>query len=87
MKIVILSTLLFVMLIAPGQIFAQKNILIIDGKRYELAPGPSYYDAHPEERIRDDAIQANKPLVDMQQKLMEDIRAREQGYGGEIYRD
>lgn len=33
-----------------GIMLAQKNYLIINGKRYELAPGPSYYDTHPEER-------------------------------------
>lgn len=71
MKITTLSAFLIVLLILPAQILAQKNYLIIDGKRYELAPGPSYYDTHPEERDRDAATQANKPI--------NDIRTREQG--------
>jgi hypothetical protein len=87
MKITTLSAFLVVLLILPTPILAQKNYLIIDGKRYELAPGPSYYDTHPEERARDAATQANKPLMDMRQQLIEDIRMREQGYGGGIHRD
>jgi hypothetical protein len=59
---------------------AQREYIILDGKKYELSPGPRYYDAHPEEKAMDDAIQANKPLVDMQEKLIEDIRMRQQGY-------
>lgn len=66
---------------------AQRQFLIIDGKKYELSPGPRYYDAHPEERARDTATQANKPLMDMQEKLIEDMRTREQGYGAGSYRD
>jgi len=50
-------------------------------------PKKSYYEVHPEERARDDAAQANKPLMDMQKKLIEDMRTRQQGYGGEIHRD
>ena len=42
---------------------------------------PSYYDAHPEERAIDAAIEANKPLIDMERKLIEDSRTWEQGYG------
>lgn len=48
---------------------------------------PTYYDAHPEERAMDAATQANKPLMDIYQKSIEDIRIREQGYGGGSYRD
>lgn len=87
MKIVILSVLFVILLILPAQIFAQNNYLIIDGKKYELAPGPSYYDAHPEEKAMDDAVQANKPIMDMQKKMIEDMRTRQQGYGTGNYRD
>jgi hypothetical protein len=60
MKITTLSAFLIVLLILPTPILAQKNYLIIDGKKYELAPGPSYYDAHPEERNA--TTQPNKPI-------------------------
>lgn len=79
MKITTLSAFLIVLLILPTPILAQKNYLIIDGKKYELAPGPSYYDAHPEERARDTTTQPNQPI--------NDIRAREQGYGEGNYKD
>jgi hypothetical protein len=50
-------------------------------------PQKSYYDAHPEERAKDAATQAIKPLTDMYQKLIEDNRTREQKYGGGSYKD
>jgi hypothetical protein len=47
---------------------------------------PTYYDAHPEERAIDDAIQANKPLMDMYQKSIEDIRRTSPLPSNEEYR-
>ncbi|MGA2462796.1 MAG: hypothetical protein ABSH06_00390 [Thermodesulfobacteriota bacterium] len=44
----------------------------------------TYYDAHPEEKALDPATQANKPLADMQEKLIEDIRRIEQGAAGSV---
>jgi hypothetical protein len=66
-------------------VLAQRQFLIIDGKKYELSPGPRYYDAHPEEKVMDDTIQANKPIVDMQKQLIEDMRMMQQGYGTGSY--
>jgi len=48
-----------------------------------VSPGfaSTYYEAHPEERLMDEITAQNKPIVDMYQKLIEEARTRQQGYG------
>ena len=96
MRIIILSTILVSLLIAPVQILAQNESPLITNPytnrvsgTIAVTPGhqKSYYDAHPEERARNAATQANKPLMDMQKKLIEDMRTRQQGYGTGSYGD
>lgn len=83
---------LFVLIVLNSLCFGQasqsgtKRVMIkgkwVDTPVFTIKGGaPSYYDAHPEERAKDAATQANKPLLDMYQKLIEDNRTREQGYG------
>lgn len=40
-----------------------------------------YYEAHPEERFIEAAQAASKPALDMSQKLIDETRARAQGFG------
>jgi len=40
-----------------------------------------YYAAHPEEKIMDAVTEANRPLMDMYQKLIEENKSRSQGFG------
>jgi len=47
----------------------------------------SYYDAHPKEKAMDDAIQANRPRMDMYQKSIEDIRRTSPPSSDEEYRN
>lgn len=47
---------------------------------------PTYYDAHPKEKAMDDAIQANRPRMDMYQKSIEDIRGTSPPPSDEGYR-
>lgn len=47
---------------------------------------PTYYDAHPKEKAMDDAIQENRPRMDMYQKSIEDIRRTSPPPSDEKYR-
>jgi hypothetical protein len=94
MRIIVLSVLFVILLIAP--VHAQKESPLIANPYTNrvsgiiaVTPGyeKNYYDAHPEERAMDDAAQANKSLMDMQKKLIEDMRTRQQGYGTGIHKD
>ena len=50
---------------------------------FSVSPGfqRTYYEAHPEERLMDEITAQNKPTVDMYQKLIEEERTKQQGYG------
>jgi len=43
--------------------------------------GKTYYEAHPEEKFMDAVTEANRPLMDMYQKLIEENKSRSQGFG------
>ena len=86
MKIITLSTLLVVLLIAFVHVQKESPLIAnpytnrVSGT-IAVTPGyeKSYYDTHPEEKARDAATQANKPI--------DGIGTREQEYGAGSYRD
>jgi hypothetical protein len=89
---------MFVLFVLNSMCFGQTSQtgtkrIMIKGQMVEVpvfttkGEGKTYYDTHPEERAIDAANQANKPIRDMQEKLIEDMKTREQGYGSGSYRD